>query len=52
MDLQQVIKEQDSQIEDISYMVKRIRNNTKLINNEIDNQTMYFKIIQFNKEFR
>ena len=40
MDLQQVIKEQDSQIEDISHMVKRIRNNTKLINNEIDNQTM------------
>ena len=40
MDLQQVIKEQDNQIDDIGKMVKRIRNNTKLINNELDNQTM------------
>jgi hypothetical protein len=38
--LEQVIKEQDSQIDDISKMVKRIRNNTKLINNELDNQSM------------
>jgi hypothetical protein len=40
MDLQQVIKEQDDQIDDIGKMVKRIRNNTKLINNELDNQSM------------
>ena len=40
MDLQQVIKEQDNQIEDISHMVKKIRDNTKLIGNEIDTQTV------------
>jgi hypothetical protein len=40
MDVQQIVKEQDDQIDDISKMVKRIRNNTKLINNELDNQTM------------
>jgi hypothetical protein len=40
MDLQQIIKEQDSQIEDISHMVKKIRDNTKLISGEIDNQAV------------
>jgi hypothetical protein len=40
MDLQQVIKEQDNQIEDISHMVKKIRDNTKLIGSEIDTQTV------------
>jgi hypothetical protein len=40
MDLQQIIKEQDSQIDDISHMVKKIRDNTKMIGGEIDNQTV------------
>ena len=40
MDLQQIIKEQDNQIDDISNMVKKIRDNTKLITNEIDTQTV------------
>jgi hypothetical protein len=40
MDLQQIIKEQDNQIDDISNMVKKIRDNTKLISNEIDTQTV------------
>lgn len=40
MDLRQIIKEQDNQIDDISNMVKKIRDNTKLISSEIDNQTV------------
>ena len=40
MDVQQVLKEQDDQIEDISNIVKRIRNNAKLINKELDTQSM------------
>jgi hypothetical protein len=39
MDLQQVIKEQDEQIVEIGKMVKRIKTNTGLINNELDNQS-------------
>lgn len=40
MDLRQIIKEQDNQIDDISNMVKKIRDNTKLISSEIDTQTV------------
>ena len=38
MDHQQVIKEQDEQIGDIGDIVKRLKVNAKLINNELDNQ--------------
>ncbi len=41
MDVQQVLKEQDEQIDDISNIVKRIRNNANAINKELDNQAMY-----------
>ena len=37
---QQIIKEQDQQIDEISDIVKRLKNNSKLINNELDNQKM------------
>ena len=40
MDVQQVLKEQDDQIDDIGNIVKRIRNNAKLINKELDTQSM------------
>jgi hypothetical protein len=38
--VQQIIKEQDDQIDDISDIVKRLKSNSKLINNELDNQKM------------
>lgn len=41
MDVQQVLKEQDDQIEDIGNIVKRIRNNANVINKELDNQAVY-----------
>ncbi len=37
----QVIKEQDDQIDEIGDIVKRLKNNSKLINNELDHQKMY-----------
>jgi len=40
MDVQQVLKEQDDQIDDIGNIVKRIRNNAKMINTELDHQAM------------
>lgn len=43
MDVQQVLKEQDEQIGDIGNIVKRIRNNAKMINKELDHQSMYSK---------
>jgi len=57
MDVQQVLKEQDEQIDDIGNIMKRIRNNAKMINKELDHQSMYFnqifKIqIKINKGFR
>jgi hypothetical protein len=36
----QVIKEQDEQIDEIGDIVKRLKNNSKLINNELDHQKM------------
>ncbi len=41
MEIQQVLKEQDEQIEDIGNIVKRIRNNANMINKELDHQAMY-----------
>ena len=41
MDVQQVLKEQDEQIDDIGNIVKRIRNNANLINKELDQQEVY-----------
>ncbi len=38
--MQQVIKEQDDQIDEIGDIVKRLKNNSKLIENELDNQKM------------
>lgn len=35
---QQIIQNQDAQIEDIALMVKRIKNNTKLMHEELDVQ--------------
>ena len=37
---EQIIQEQDNQIDDIGKIVKRIKNNTGLINNELDKQAM------------
>ena len=39
--MQQVLKEQDDQVDEIGDIVKRLKNNSKLINNELDSQTMY-----------
>ena len=39
--MQQVLKDQDDQVDEIGDIVKRLKNNSKLINNELDNQTMY-----------
>ena len=41
MDVQQVLKEQDEQIDDIGNIVKRIRNNANVINKELDDQAVY-----------
>jgi hypothetical protein len=38
--MEQVIKEQNEQVDDISDIVKRLKNNAKLINNELDHQKM------------
>ena len=38
--VEQIIKEQDEQIDEIGNIVKRLKNNSKLINNELDNQKM------------
>ena len=38
--VQQVIKDQDDQIDEIGDIVKRLKNNSKLINNELDHQKM------------
>lgn len=38
--VEQVIREQDEQIDEIGDIVKRLKNNSKLINNELDNQKM------------
>jgi hypothetical protein len=38
--VKQIIQEQDEQIEEIHDIVKRLKNNSKLINNELDNQKM------------
>ena len=38
--MQQVIREQDEQIDEIGDIVKRLKNNSKLIENELDNQKM------------
>jgi hypothetical protein len=35
------INEQNEQIDEIRDVVKRIKNNSTLINNELDHQTMY-----------
>lgn len=40
MNVQQIMKEQDEQVEDIADIVKRIKANSRLINNELDNQKM------------
>jgi len=40
MDVQQILKEQDDQIDDIGNIVKRIRNNANIINKELDNQAV------------
>ena len=41
MDVQQVLKEQDDQIDDIGNIVKRIRKNANVINKELDDQAVY-----------
>jgi len=38
--VQHIIKEQDEHIDEISDIVKRLKNNSKLINNELDNHKM------------
>ncbi len=40
MDVQEVLKEQDEQIDDIGNIVKRIRSNAKMINKELDHQAV------------
>ncbi len=47
MDVQHVIKEQDQHIDEISGIVKRLKDNSKLINNELDNQNMYLHYHNF-----
>ena len=38
MDVKQIVKEQDHQLEDIMDITKRLRKNAQLINNELDTQ--------------
>jgi len=45
MDVKQIIKEQDHQLEDIMDITKRLRKNAQLINNELDTQNTYILII-------
>jgi hypothetical protein len=38
MDVKQIIKDQDHQLEDIMDITKRLRKNAQLINNELETQ--------------
>ena len=45
MDHNEIIKEQDEQLNEIEYTVKRIKQNAKLINKTIDEQKEYIEDI-------
>ncbi len=43
MDQDEIIKEQDDQLEEIKMIVNRIKNNSKLIQNTIDEQKVFIQ---------
>ena len=43
MDQEEIIKEQDEQLNEIEYSVKRIKQNAQLINRTIDDQKVYIQ---------
>ncbi len=42
MDVQEICKQQDHQLDDIMDITKRLRKNAQLINNELDTQNTYY----------